>query len=88
MKQIKESSKVGSWYLYRYECAKATTVKQFYKRPSSAKVLAEKKCLQRMRQENGKGYKILGSNSFVFTAAWKTAEGLRVETSVNSYLIH
>ena len=88
MKRIKKSSKTGSLYLYKYERAKATSVKQFYKRPSSAKVWAEEECLQRMRQENGEGYKILGGNTFVFIAAWKTAEGLRVETGVNSYLIH
>lgn len=87
MKRIKKSSKAGSWYLYLYEHAKATSVKQFYKRPSSAKVAAEKECLCRMRQEHGEGYKILGGNLFLFIAAWRTAEGLRVETRVNSYLV-
>ena len=87
MKCIKESSKDGSRYLYMYECAKATSVKQFYKRPSSAKVAAEEWYLCRMRQEHGEGYRILGGNAFSFTAAWRTAEGLRVETRTNSYLV-
>lgn len=87
MKRIKQSSKIGSLYLYRYEHAKATSVKQFYKQPSSAKVAAEEKCLYRMRQGHGEGYKILSGNTFSFIAAWRTAEGLRVETGINSYLV-
>lgn len=87
MKRIKKSSRVGSWYLYRYEQAKATSVKQFYKQPSSAKVIIEATCLYKMRQEHGEGYRILGGNSYSFIAAWRTAEGLRVETRINSYLV-
>lgn len=87
MKRIKKSSKIGSYYLCRYECAKATSVEQFYKRPSRAKILAEEECLRIMAQEHGEDYKILGGNTCKFTAAWRTAEGLRVETAENSYLI-
>lgn len=87
MKRIKKSSKAGSLYLYKYERAEETSVKQFYKQPSSRKVSAEEECLQKMRQENGEGYKILGGDTFSFTAAWMTAEGLRVETAASSYLI-
>lgn len=87
MKRIKKSSKVGSQYLRRYECAEATSIEQFYKRPSSAKILAEKECLRIMAQEHGEGYKILGGSTHKFTAAWVTPEGLRVETAENSYLI-
>ena len=87
MKRIKKSSKVGSSYLYKYEHAEATSVEQFYNRPSSAKVYAEKECLKKMFTENGEGYKILSGNTFAFTAAWRTAEGLRVETYTNSFLI-
>lgn len=87
MKRIKKSSKAGSLYLYKYERAKTTSVKQFYKRPSSAKVMAEEACLCRMRQEHGENYKIIGGNTCSFTAAWRTTKGLRVETRVNSYLV-
>lgn len=87
MKRIKKSSKAGSLYLYRYEHAEATSVEQFYKQPSNVKLYLEKECLKKMFAENGEGYKILGGNSFVFTAAWRTAEGLRVETYTNSFLI-
>lgn len=87
MKRIKKSSKAGSRYLRMYECAEATSIKQFYKRPSSAKVAAEKECLYRMWQEHGEGYKILSGNIYSFTAAWRIAEGLRVETGINSYLV-
>lgn len=88
MKRIKKSSKAGSSYLYKYEHAEATSVKQFYKQPSNVKVYAEKECLKKMFTENGEGYKILSGNTFTFTAAWRTADGLRVETRVNSFLIN
>ena len=88
MKRIKKSSKAGSLYLYRYEHAEVTSVEQFYKRPSSAKVRAEKECLKKMFTENGEGYKILSGNTFKCTAAWRTAEGLRVETGAKSFLIY
>ena len=88
MKRIKETSKLGAQYLYCYENAKATSVKQLYKQPSSTKVRAEENCLSQMEQEHGEGYKVLGGNAFYFTAAWITAEGLRVETGTNSYLIY
>lgn len=87
MKRIKKSSKVGSQYLYMYEHAGATSIRQLYNRPSRAKVWAEEDCLQKMAQEHGEGYRILSYNIFKFTAAWRTAEGLRVETAGNSYLI-
>ena len=87
MKRIKKSSKVGSRYLYMYERAKATSIRQLYKQPSRAKVWAEEDCLQKMAQEHGEGYKILSHNTHQFTAAWRTAEGLRIETAGNSYLI-
>ena len=87
MKRIKKSSKAGSYYLYKYEHAKATSVEQFYKQPSIAKIKAEEKCLCIMRLEHGEDYKILGGNSRIFTVAWRTAEGLRVETKENSYLV-
>ena len=87
MKRIKKSSKAGSLYLYMYEHAEATSVKQFYKQPSSAKVSAEKACLWKMMQEHGKDYKILSGNTYSFIAAWRTAEGLHVETKTNSYLV-
>ena len=87
MKRIKKSSKAGSYYLYKYEHAKATSVEQFYKQPSIAKIKAEEECLCRMRREHGEDYKILGGNAYAFTAAWRTAEGLCVETRENSYLV-
>ena len=87
MKRIKKSSKFGRAYLDMYERAKATSIRQLYKQPSRAKVWAEEDCLQKMAQEHGEGYKILGGNHQVFTAAWRAPEGLRVETAKNSYLI-
>ena len=88
MKRIRKTSKIGAYYLRRYENAKATSVAQLYKRPSSAKLSAEKECLSLMAQEHGESYRVLGGSAFCFTVAWKTADGLRVETAYNSYLIY
>ena len=87
MERIKKSSKFGRAYLDMYARAKATSIRQLYKQPSRAKVRAEEDCLQKMAQEHGEGYKILSYNMFKFTAAWRTTEGLRVETAGYSYLI-
>lgn len=88
MKRIKKSSKAGSQYLRMYEHAEATSIRQLYKQPSRIKVWAEEDCLEKMVQEHGEGYRILSSNIFKFTAAWRTPEGLRVETAKNSYLVY
>lgn len=88
MKRIKKSSKVGNLYLRLYEEAKATSVEQFYKKPSSAKISIEEFLQQKMRLEHGENYKVIRGNSYSFTAAWIVADGLRVETHLCSYLIH
>lgn len=87
MLRIKRESKAGQNFWARYERAEARSVGQFYKKPSSKKINIERNLLRTMRREHGKDYKILGGNMFMFTAAWRTAEGLRVKTSANSYLI-
>ena len=87
MKRIKKSSKIGNHYLCLYRNAEATSVKQFYKKPSSAKLYIEKVLLWKMKQEQGKNYKVISGNTFCFTAAWMVADGLCVETPHKTYLI-
>ena len=88
MKRIKKTSKIGEYYLRLYEKAEATSVKQFYKRPSSAKLYIEQVLLLKMEREQGKYYKVISGNSFSFTAAWIVADGLCVETHSKTYLIY
>ena len=87
MKRIKKSSKIGKRYLRLYEKAEATSVTQFYKRPSSAKLYIEQVLLLKMEREQGKYYKVISGNTFCFTAAWIVTDGLCVETPHNTYLI-
>ena len=87
MKRIKKSSKIGNYYLQLYKNAEATSVKQFYKKPSSAKLYIEQVLLCKMRQEHGECYKVINGNIFCFTAAWVVADGLYVETPRKTYLI-
>lgn len=87
MKRIKKSSKIGNYFLRLYEKAEATSVEQFYKQPSSAKLYTEKVLLWKMEREQGKYYKVISGNTFCFTAAWIVADGLRVRTRDTSYLI-
>lgn len=58
-----------------------------YERPSYNKIAAWNDCINKCRKENGHGCIIISRNTFTFTAAWQTSEGLRVETGQNSYLI-
>ena len=87
MKRIKKTSKIGKHYLRLYEKAEATSVEQFYKQPSSAKLYTEKVLLCKMRQEHGECYKVISGNTFCFTAAWVVADGLRIRTRDTTYLI-
>lgn len=54
---------------------------------SQAKKSAWDWCYERYLEENGKNFHITGCNRMQFTVAWETAEGLRIETAYNSYLI-
>ena len=87
MKRIKEESKKGQAFLARYERATAESVKQFYGRPSADKIRIEQRLRLVMQDEKGKGFKIIGGNTFYFTAAWLVSNGLRVETVGSSYIL-
>lgn len=58
-----------------------------YEKPSQAKIWACEECKRKAEQENGKGFHIFSHNTFSFSVAWWSAEGLRIETSQNSYLV-
>ena len=87
MKTISENSKMGQRYIYLYERAKAQNVREFYKKPSDRKIQACDECWRQCRAEQGLCYRIISGNCYYFTAAWRTSEGLRVETVGNSFII-
>ena len=87
MKTINATSKQGARYLQYYKNSQVYSVKDAYKRSSSCKIAAEAACKRLMADEKGHDYKILNAGRFTFSAAWKVAEGLRVETAYSSYLI-
>lgn len=84
---IRPTSQKGQYYLARYQKSTCYSVKNFYAKPSSNKIAAELKCLERMRAEDGVRYRILGGSCYLFTCGWETEDGLRVETLSGSYLI-
>lgn len=55
----------------RYKKASATDVKDVYTKPSKLKLDKCKECRQKMVDMNGEGFRILGANSYTFSAAFK-----------------
>lgn len=87
MKTIDKNSKLGKCYLYAYEHSNMQNIYDAYKKPSSAKIQADKNCQRQCYVENGYAYRIISASHFIFTVAWQTAQGLRIETAYNSYII-
>lgn len=60
---------------------------EVYGRPSKAKRNAWQACYEMCDAENGENFHICSHNSNFFCVAWETAQGIRLETGRNSYLI-
>lgn len=92
MKHISKTSQKGMNYLHSFEIAKANNVnclEKVYGRYSTAKARAFYLCdLQRIKENATSDGYIIGSNCNVFTYAFETSEGLRIETACNSYIIY
>ena len=67
-----------SQYVRRYALSQWYSVRKFYKAPSPAKQLAEEYILIRMNKANGYGYKILGGNTFGFSAGYIVGDNMGV----------
>ena len=87
MKTINANTKQGRRWLEAYECSNYDNIFQCYWRPSAAKVRAFCLCATIADKENGHGLKVIGYSCHFFSVAWQTAEGLRVETAYNSYIV-
>lgn len=92
MKHISKNSQKGINYLHSFEIAKANNInclEKVYGRYSNEKARAFYLCdLQRINEKATSDGYIIGSNCNVFTYAFETSEGLRVETACNSYIIY
>ena len=91
MKHISKNSQKGINYLHSFEIARAKNIdclEKVYGRYSTAKGYAFYQCEKTRQNEGGQPGYIIGANSSVFTYAFETSEGLRVETACNSYIIY
>lgn len=87
MKTIKVNSQRGQSFLNSYKNSTDRILSDVYKTNSCAKNRAFDYCKDLCNKEDGSNFKIISRNTFAFTAAWSTNNGLRVETAANSYLI-
>lgn len=88
MRTINVNSKKGEYYTKLYSSwGVSYDIYDAYDRPSYNKVRAFNECEKRCKEENGQGLCIIGHNSCTFTVAWRTNEGLRIETANNSYIV-
>lgn len=84
-KIIKAETAKGQNYIELFNKSRHFSVREFYKNPSSEKIAAENKILQKSEL---KAYRVLGGNSSTFTAGWLDIEDvLHIETRENSYVI-
>ena len=87
MKRVKATTQKGKHFLSAYEHATSHSVREYYKNASSAKISAENSILRAIGEAFKNTYRVISGNSCFFTAAYQSADGLVVETPVNSYLI-
>ena len=84
-KIIKAETAKGQNYIELFNKSRHFSVREFYNNPSSEKIAAENKILQKSEL---KAYRVLGGNSSTFTAGWLDYEDrLHIETRENSYVI-
>lgn len=87
MKRVKATTKQGQRFLSAYASATSHSVKEYYKKASSAKIGAENSILRSIGEAFKHTYRVISGNTCFFTAAYQSAEGLVIETPVNSYII-
>lgn len=93
MEKLNASSKLGQRYVEAYEASTWHTLKDAYAKPSAAKQVAFKRCLQKCEAENGNNLRVIFASCYFFTVAFQvtTALGateLRVITKCHDYLIY
>lgn len=84
---VKATTQKGQHFISAYQTATSHSVKEYYKKASSAKISAENSILRSIGEAFKNTYRVISGNTCFFTAAYQSAEGLVVETPGNSYLI-
>lgn len=87
MKTINANTKAAARFINAYNRSTDYELRHVYGRYSWEKEHADFNCRRQMVDEGGHGYKIISFDTFGFSVAWETAEGLRVETPQSSYLV-
>lgn len=88
MRRVKASTALGKRLCAIGENWEGTFLNQVYDTWSSAKQTAWNKCYDEYRSTEGaEQFSICSHNTFAFTCSWFTPEGMRLETSKNSYLV-
>ena len=88
MKVVKASTVLGKRLLAIGVKWEGTFLNQIYDKWSTAKQEAWDKCYDEYFYTYGaQQFSICSHNNFSFTCSWFTPEGMRLETSKNSYLV-
>lgn len=88
MRVVKASTALGKKLLSKGQKWEGTFLNQVYDKWSTAKQEAWDKCYEEYCNTDGaEQFSICSHNTFSFTCSWFTQEGMRLETSHNSYLV-
>ena len=87
MKIFKAQTRQGENLVARARVWEGETLYKVYSNPSPAKVSAFYACKECCYVEGGRKFHICSHNTFSYSVAWETAQGVRVVTSNNSYLV-
>ena len=88
-KILNPCTKLAKGFTEKYNCTKAFSVYDIYKKPSSAKQSAEKENRYICNKMNGEYFRILGGNSNTFSCGWLGGNSmlLFISTHKNYYVI-
>jgi hypothetical protein len=84
---IKANTAKGRTMLNNARANEGTELWQIYDTYSPAKRRSFEACKALCYNEGGCNFRIISHNTFGYSVAWETAEGTRIETAQNSYLI-
>lgn len=88
MREVKASTALGKRLLAIGQRWEGTFLYQVYDKWSSEKEKAWNECYEEYcNTEGAEQFSICSHNSYSFTVSWFTPQGMRLETSKNSYLV-
>ena len=88
MKKVKSISYFGKQLLARYQSNIGYYLSDVYDRYSYTKANAYEYCFNQFaKDETAQDFHIISANTFNFSVGWTCSQGVRIETSTNSYLV-